>query len=112
MASHIECLRCVACGHEQSDMQRTLRCTTCGGFMQVVYDLPALERAVTPAIVAARQGGMWRYREFLPVREDDNIVSLGEGGTPLLRSRRIGPRLGLQNLMFKDLTRNPTASFK
>jgi threonine synthase len=63
-------------------------------------------------MVAARHGGMWRYREFLPVREDDNIVSLGEGGTPLLRSRRIGPRLGLENLMFKDLTRNPTASFK
>ena len=62
--------------------------------------------------MSARKGGMWRFRELLPVRQEQNIVSLAEGGTPLMRSKKIGTRFGLKNLYFKDLTRNPTYSFK
>jgi threonine synthase len=55
---------------------------------------------------------MWKYAALLPVRDDDNIVSLGEGGTPLLKSVTIGSELGIPRLYFKDETTNPTGSFK
>jgi len=54
---------------------------------------------------------MWRYREILPLHENEDPVTLGEGGTPLLPLRRIGEDLGL-DLLVKDESRNPTGSFK
>jgi threonine synthase len=54
---------------------------------------------------------MWRYQELLPLRCDEVPVTLGEGGTPLLRLRALGSELGL-DLFLKDEGRNPTGSFK
>jgi threonine synthase len=59
-----------------------------------------------------RSSGMWRWHELLPVKEPQNIITLGEGDAPLLRIRRIGEQLGLANLFVKDESKNPTASFK
>jgi hypothetical protein len=56
--------------------------------------------------------GVGRYASLLPGGPLDDRVSLGEGGTPLVRSRVVGPRLGLRNLYFKNETANPTWSFK
>jgi threonine synthase len=55
---------------------------------------------------------MWRYREFLPIRSDRHIVSLGEGMTPLVPMPRLAERLGLADLTVKDEALNPTGSFK
>ena len=55
--------------------------------------------------------GVWRYRAFLPEVGTEGIVTLGEGGTPLLQAPRLGKELGLANLMIKDESRNPTGSF-
>ena len=55
---------------------------------------------------------MWRYREVMPVENDANIVSLGEGWTPLLHARRLGEALGMSSLYIKDESLNPTQSFK
>jgi len=55
---------------------------------------------------------MWRYREMLPVLDDANIVSLGEGMTPMLSLKRTAEKYGLCNLLLKDEGRNPTGSFK
>ena len=57
-------------------------------------------------------GGMWRYHARLPITNLNNIVSMGEGGTPLVRSVAIGPLLGLNNLFFKVEGTNPTGSYK
>ena len=62
--------------------------------------------------LAGRRSDLWRYREVLPVENDDNIVSLGEGFTPLLRAERLGNRLGVDRLYIKDESQNPTQSFK
>ena len=105
-------LECNACGHLQSDRAREFLCGRCGGFTEIRYDLDAARRGLTRETIRGRRGGMWRFRELMPIRDDANIVTLGEGGTPLLRSRRIGPALGLERLWFKDLARNPTGSFK
>jgi threonine synthase len=55
--------------------------------------------------------GVWRYRVFLPESDSESTVTLGEGGTPLLRAERLGGELGLGNLLIKDESRNPTGSF-
>jgi threonine synthase len=76
----------------------------------VRYDLPALGRAVSKAALAARPDGFWRYREFLPVRNAANVVSLGEVTTPLVALPRLAPAGG--ELLVKDEGRLPTGSFK
>lgn len=76
----------------------------------VRYDLPALAQATTRAMLAQRPEGMWRYREFLPVRRPQNIVSLGECQTPLIRLPVL--ERGPGQLLVKDESRLPTASFK
>lgn len=55
---------------------------------------------------------MWRYREVMPVENDANIVSLGEGWTPVLHAERLGTDLGIARLLIKDESLNPTQSFK
>ena len=62
--------------------------------------------------LAGRRPDLWRYREVLPVADDANIVSLGEGWTPLLKTEWLGEELGLENLFIKDESQNPTQSFK
>jgi len=78
----------------------------------VRYDLGAISAAVTRTDLADREPTMWRYRELLPVESDDNVVSLGEGMSPLLRADRLGAELGLANLFIKDESQLPTGSFK
>ncbi len=59
-----------------------------------------------------RRRGLWRFREFLPLTETEQPVTLGEGDTPLLETPRLGAELGLQRLWIKDEGANPTGSFK
>jgi len=59
-----------------------------------------------------REPDLWRYREVLPVERDENIVSLGEGFTPLLHAKRLGAQIGMNHLYIKDEGQNPTQSFK
>jgi threonine synthase len=59
-----------------------------------------------------RRGGLWKYRELLPIENEENIVSLGEVQTPLVQCKALGKILGLRNLYVKDDTKSPTASFK
>jgi threonine synthase len=67
---------------------------------------------LTKESLLARRADLWRYREVLPVDADENIVSLGEGWTPLLPAKRLGQQLGLSELYIKDESQNPTQSFK
>ncbi|MCZ6524282.1 MAG: threonine synthase, partial [Alphaproteobacteria bacterium] len=62
--------------------------------LMVRYDLEALGRAIDKETLARRPGGFWRYREFLPVRRAENVVSLGEVTTPLVRLPRLEPAGG------------------
>jgi threonine synthase len=78
----------------------------------VRYDLARLADSVTKHQLAARPAGMWRYREFLPVERQENIVSLGEVETPLIECHVLAGRLGARRLVIKDEGRLPTGSFK
>ena len=78
----------------------------------VRYDLAALGKSLLKEELAQRPWGMWRYREFLPVRRTENVVSLGEVCTPLIDCPRLAQKLGSKNLAIKDEGRLPTGSFK
>ncbi|UCD17560.1 MAG: threonine synthase [Candidatus Zixiibacteriota bacterium] len=84
----------------------------CGAPLLVDYDYRQASEVMKYEKLITRPPSVWRYREILPVLDDAYIVSLGEGGTPLLRSENIGRDLGLERLYFKDETVNPTGSFK
>jgi threonine synthase len=78
----------------------------------VRYDLTTARTAVVKSSLAAQVPSLWRYREFLPLQNDVNLVSLGEGYTPLVEAKKLGGELGLRRLWIKDEARNPTGSFK
>ncbi len=105
-------LSCTACGlrHEWSALQNL--CTACQKPLFPVYDLAAAGRVLKREALARREKSLWRYREVLPLPLHLEPISLGEGGTPLLRAARWGAELGLSNLWVKDESQNPTQSFK
>jgi threonine synthase len=105
-------LECALCGQEHEAHQLLNLCRTCGKPLLVRYDLSRSKTTLTKESLVARRPDMWRYREVLPVENDENIVSLGEGWTPLLRARRLGRRLKINELYIKDESQNPTQSFK
>jgi len=76
----------------------------------VRYDLPRLAASVSKAAIAARSGGFWRYREFLPMARDTSMIRLGETVTPLVRLQKVAP--DPDELWVKDEGRLPTGSFK
>ena len=78
----------------------------------VRYDLDRLAKSISKAELATRPEGLWRYREFLPVRRTENIVTLGEVRTPLIDCTELARRHGSRSLVIKDEGRLPTGSFK
>ena len=108
--SHLECANC-GLRHESGVVQNL--CVECGKPLLVRYDLEAASRTLEPVSLRRRVSSLWRYREVLPVEADENIVSLGEGWTPLLPAARLSSKLPVQlNLFIKDEGQNPTQSFK
>ena len=105
-------LECGTCHHRQPYQLPTPSCDACGGtWMDVRYDLGRVAR-LWPTVLHRRSQTMWRYRELLPLRREEFLISMGEGGTPLLRLRNLGLMLKASALFIKDERQNPTGSFK
>jgi threonine synthase len=111
--SYVERLVCSKCGTRYAPEENHVMCPRNDlGRLDVIYDYAAVSKRLTRKSLASRDSkDVWRYEELLPVKPRF-AVRLGEGGTPLLRARRLGEKLGMKNLYLKDETRNPTASFK
>jgi len=109
---HVKNLECSFCHREYEARRLQNVCTECGKPLLVRYDLKRIAKFLTRQALYARRSDLWRYREMLPVRREDNIVTLGEGWTPLLPARRLGASLGMSHLIIKDESQNPTQSFK
>ena len=108
--THLECALC-GLRHEARKLQNL--CAECGKPLMVRYDLEAAARTMKPESLAGRESSLWRYREVLPVEDQTNIVSFGEGWTPLLKADRIVATLPVElDLYIKDEGQNPTQSFK
>src|SRR5580765_1032552 len=102
-------LECSACGreHEWSRLQNL--CSSCNKPLLAIVDLAAASRTLKREILSKREKSSWRYREVLPLPADVEPVSLGEGGTPLLRASKFADDV---DLWIKDESLNPTQSFK
>ncbi|MCR4341631.1 MAG: threonine synthase [Gemmatimonadaceae bacterium] len=105
-------LECGACGAEHDAARVQGLCTHCGKPLLARYDLKAAGETLTIESLRARRSDLWRYAEVLPVADVANIVSLGEGSTPLVPAPRLGAELGCEALYIKDESGNPTQSFK
>jgi threonine synthase len=105
-------LECALCGRSYEARRLHNLCTECGRPLLVRYDLKTAAGTLTRESLKGRRADLWRYAEVLPVERAENIVSLGEGWTPLLTAGRLGASLGLRHLYVKDESQNPTQSFK
>ena len=106
--SHLECPKCSS-AFETEQMQQLCNC---GSPLLVKYDLEEVAANMCKEAVTARPPDLWRYRELLPVVDASNIVTMGEGMTPLLKLDRLGSQIGMTNLYLKDEGIIPSGSFK
>ncbi len=104
-------LECSLCGKKYAADELQGMCPDCARPLLVRYDLEAV-RTLNRDTLITREPTMWRYRALLPVRDEREVMSLGEGFTPLLHATRLGAELGLSHLYIKDEGLNPTGSFK
>src|SRR5207247_2437905 len=107
--SHLECS--VPCGAPAYDPRQRQHVCSCGAPLLARYDLDGA-RQWSRDTLGHRSPTMWRYRELMPIFDDEQPVTLGEGFTPLIRAGVLGQRLGLSGLLVKDESLNPTQSFK
>ncbi len=112
MKSYLSHLECTHCRKTFSATEPHRTCPGCGKVLYPRYDLAAAGRALSRASLSSRPSNMWRYFEVMPVLDEANVATLGEGYTPLFYATRIGNRLECSKLYLKDEGVNPTGSFK
>lgn len=114
-AKHVA-LQCTNCGWTTNlqDLDPAMKgCPVCGeNIIEARYDVSHIHPDEWLAEFAHRPVALWRYREMLPIYDANNIVSLNEGGTPLIKSENLAANLGLKHLYIKDERQGPTRSFK
>ena len=101
---------CPICSNQVKPSLR-YTCPRCGNLVNISYDYDSMRDRFTSVLGQLGPLSVWRYANLLPVSKD-NAVSIGEGGTGLPRSRRLGQDLHLRELYFKNEGQNPTGSFK
>ncbi len=103
---------CMDCGHETAYNPSELYCPRCSSeWREAKYDYKGLADALLEAL-PSREFNLWRYEELLPIRTPMPDLTLGAGGTPLIRAANLGMMLGNQNIYIKDERQGPTGSFK
>ena len=112
MYSYIDHLECTQCGQTSPHTQLSKISACCGKVLFARYDLPRLRREVDRNSWQERDPNMWRFSELMPVSSPDNVMTLGEGGTPLLETKHLAGKLGLKHLYVKEEGLNPTGTFK
>jgi len=106
--THLEC----SYTGERYEADRLHNLSQAGKPLLVRYDLNAVAKSLSKDVLARRAPTMWKWRELLPVRHTENVVTLGEWETPLLGCPRIEKATGASGLLVKDEGRLPTGSFK
>ena len=106
--SHLTCPKCQA----TYESEKPVQLCRCGSPLLVAYDMARVAKHFAKKDLAGRKADLWRYRELLPVKKEENIVSLGEGMTPLLPLKNLGSEINLPHLYLKDEGIIPTGTFK
>jgi threonine synthase len=109
MLTHLEC---ALCGKTHPWRQLQNLCTECGRPLLARYATDREQASSFKKSLPERPRSLWRYREMLPLPGDQEILTLGEGWTPLLAASHLANRSGLNRLWIKDESQNPTGSFK
>lgn len=107
--AHQECINCKA---TYGIDEIVYFCKKCGDILEVKLDLSEVVQTLKTSDWKNTPLSVWRYRTLMPIHESTRLVTLGEGGTGLHRSQRLGDELGLKNLYVKNEGENPTGSFK
>jgi threonine synthase len=106
--TYLECSRCLK-RYPFMDIQTTC---SCGYPLLVRYDLQRIQKEFKKESLKERERTIWRYQELLPVINRNNIISLGEGYTPIIRMSQMGKLFGIDHLFLKNEGQNPTGTFK
>lgn len=112
MNNFLQHLECSSCGETFPYSVPQNLCHSCGKPLFARYVLDQLTDNWKPKQLRSRPNSLWRYRELLPIIDDQNIVTLGETLTPIIHAKRLGIEFGLPELWIKDESRLPTGSFK
>lgn len=106
--SHLSCSKC----DKKHEANQLINICSCGFPLVVEYDLDLAKKLTSPAEIKSREPTMWRYHELLPVCNPNNVVSLGEGFSPLLHLKTLGQHFNLEHLYIKDEGTNVGGTFK
>src|SRR6202790_450535 len=106
--SYLECSLCF----QRFEANKIHNLCRCGGALLVRYHLVAIRGTWSPESLAQSKSDLWRYWPVLAVNRRESVVSLGEGMTPLIETKRLGSAVGAKDLWVKDEGLNPTGSFK
>ena len=104
-------IKCAKCG-KTYEMSNVPANDGCGGRIDFEFDLEVIKETITRESLSKRIPELWKYFELMPLNDRNNIVTAGEGGTPLIESKRLGKEWRMKNLSFKIETVNPSGSFK
>jgi len=103
---------CLDCGHRSSYSPKESICPHCGGgWREARYDYKTIGKKILEEL-PNRPFDIWRFHDLLPIQDPHPVISMGEGGTPLLKATNLGTMLGIPHLYIKDEHQNPTGSFK
>jgi|TARA_B100000315_G_scaffold138603_1_gene127678 threonine synthase len=105
-------LKCIECGTTYGIDEIIYKCGKCDGILEVVTDIEELRNKISTDKWKGTSLSVWRYIDFLPIKDKINIVTLNEGGTGLHRCKRLAEKIGLKKLFIKFEGENPTGSFK
>jgi threonine synthase len=103
---------CITCGEKYSADEIVYSCKRCGDLLEIKYDYDLLETKIKKSNWQSLPLSVWRYIDFMPIRDPSKIVSLNEGGTGLHSCRHLANLLGAKHLYVKNEGENPTGSFK
>ena len=106
MFSYIDHLECTQCGKTYPHAELSKISPCCNKVLFARYDLQRLKAETTREVWADRASNMWRFSELMPVENPENILTLGEGGTPLLEANQLGQKLGMNHLLIKEVFLN------
>jgi threonine synthase len=105
-------IKCIDCNHVTSYYPTAIACPNCSSqWREAIYDYRHFAGSIRSKW-KERPFDLWRYRELLPIKNPNTSLSLGEGGTPLVRAINLGMMLGCPNIYIKDERQGPTTSFK
>lgn len=105
-------LKCIECEAEFSEKETATTCLKCGEPLDCIYDFEQIKKRLNLFNLKNTALSSLKYLALYPILDYEEIVSLGEGGTPLLHAKNIGKKLGLKNLYIKNEGANPTGVFK